>query len=322
MDGRMDGRTDGRTQRQSHGNTYGHMHGRVDMAIDGTVATITLHHPARRNAMTRAMWRSLRALVHSLNSSEIDSCSRNTGGAHGAIEAISSIDSAGPIQTENLHPLRCIIIRGEGAQFCAGGDISEYPSFRFDETSLRHFHEEEVAPALHALLACDVPLVAQIEGNCMGGGLEIAACCDIRVAGESALFGAPIAKLGMPMAPQELAIVLRAAGEATVREMLLEARLFSANQMHARGFVQRVVIDSAVASEALATAQRICVLSPLAARRNKQAFREFYQEKTFESAVDSAQAAIKNIVNTFDYADHAEHREGIDAFLNKRPARF
>ena len=303
-------------------HTHGHMQGRVDIAIDGAVATITLNNPVRRNAMTRAMWRSLKASADSLNSSEKDSCLRNGCGPHGDVGAVGSGDSVVPIQSQNLYSLRCVIIRGEGPQFCAGGDISEYPSFRFDEASLRHFHEEEVAPALHALLACDVPLVAQIEGNCLGGGLEIAACCDIRIAGENALFGAPIAKLGMPMAPQELAIVLRAAGEATVREMLIEARIFRANEMHARGFVQRVMADAAVASEAMETAQRICALSPLAARRNKQALRAFYKEEMLESAVDIAQAAIKNIVNTFDYAGHVEHREGIDAFMNKRAARF
>ena len=314
MSGRMDRRTDGQTD--------GFVEGQVDITIDGVVATITLNNPARRNAMTRAMWRSLKAIADSFISSENDSCLRNTGGVYGAIKEIDSMTSAGSIQPQNFHPLRCIIIRGEGAQFCAGGDISEYPSFRFNEASLRHFHEEEVAPALHALLACDLPILALIEGNCMGGGLEIAACCDIRVAGESALFGAPIARLGMPMAPQELAIVLHAAGEGTVREMLLEARTLSASQMHARGFVQRVVADAAVASEVKATAQRVCALSSLAARLNKQALRVLFQEKMPESAVDSAQAAIKNIVNTFNYANHAEHREGIDAFLNKRPARF
>ncbi|MCV4656485.1 enoyl-CoA hydratase-related protein, partial [Escherichia coli] len=74
----------------------------------------------------------------------------------------------------------------------------EFPSFRFDEAALREYHEGLIAPALHAMLACDVPIVAQIEGACVGGGLEIAACCDLRIAGASARFGAPIARLGFP----------------------------------------------------------------------------------------------------------------------------
>ncbi len=224
--------------------------------------------------------------------------------------------------------IRCIILRGEGSHFCAGGDISEYPEFRFNEASLRAFHEDDVAPALHALLACDVPTIAQIEGHCMGGGLEIAACCDIRIAGVGATFGAPIAKLGMPMAPQELAIVLRAAGEATVRAMLLEARVFSATQMASSGFVQHLLADSDVASQARAHALHMTQLSPQAARLNKQAIRQFYQSNSPVVQVFIDQAAIKNIVDAapvaapFAYAASAEHIEGITAFIEKRPAKF
>jgi enoyl-CoA hydratase len=175
------------------------------------------------------------------------------------------------------------------------------------------------------MLNCDVPLVAQIEGNCMGGGLEIAACCDIRIAGQSATFGAPIAKLGMPMAPQELAIVLRAAGEASVREMLLEARVLTAQHMLQRGFVQRVVANDEVAKEVLETTQRISALSPQAARLNKQALRQFYMANRPLDQQNMAQAAINNVANRGDpyaYASSAEHKEGITAFLQKRVPKF
>jgi enoyl-CoA hydratase len=277
----------------------------IDLSVDGAIATITLRNPARRNAITRAMWRELRAAAASLNCSENNSFSRTISLRHS--------------------PIRCVIIQGEAGHFCAGGDISEYPEFRFQEVSLRAFHEGDVAPALHALLACDVPLVAQIEGNCMGGGLEIAACCDIRIAGQGAIFGAPIAKLGMPMAPKELAIVLRAAGEATVREMLLEARSFSAEHMAQRGFVQRVVADDAVVAEAQATAQRISALSPQAARLNKQALRQILTQNMPMAQLNKEEVAtntVANAENPYAYAASAEHIEGITAFLQKRSATF
>jgi enoyl-CoA hydratase len=281
----------------------------IDLRLDGAIATITLRNPARRNAMTRAMWRELHGVAESLsglkNSSENNSCLRS--------------NSLG------YSPIKCVIVQGEAGHFCAGGDISEYPSFRFHEASLRAFHEDEVAPALHALLACDVPLIAQIEGNCMGGGLEIAACCDIRIAGQGATFGAPIAKLGMPMAMQELAIVLRAAGEATVREMLLEARIFNAEQMQQRGFVQRLVADDAVAAEVQATAQRMCALSPQAGRLNKQALRQFNMPYQHIASINKAQEATNTIAtenNPYAYANSAEHVEGITAFLEKRSPQF
>jgi enoyl-CoA hydratase len=277
----------------------------IDLQVDASVATVTLRNPPRRNAMTRAMWRDLRAVAASLNRSENDSYSCHI-----------------PLGNS---PIRCVIVKGEAGHFCAGGDISEYPEFRFNEASLRAFHEDDVAPALHALLACDIPLIAQIDGNCMGGGMEIAACCDIRIAGQGASFGAPIAKLGMPMAPQELAIMLRAAGEATVREMLLEARTYTAHDMQQRGFLQRVVDDSAVQDEVQKTATRISALSPQAARLNKQALRQFYAPNRPPAQQNIAQEATKSVApdaNPFAYAASAEHVEGITAFLEKRSPSF
>jgi enoyl-CoA hydratase len=259
---------------------------RVDVA--GQIATLVICHAARRNAMTREMWQALPSTLQKL-----------------------------PTDT------RCLIIRGEGDHFCAGGDISEYPSFRFEPGSLRAFHEDDVAPALDALLALDIPIVAMIAGHCMGGGVEIAACADIRIAGEGATFGAPIAKLGMPMAQRELAIVLRAAGEATVREMLLEARVFSAQEMKERGFIQRVMQGSELQQEAQQTAQRIAALAPQAARLNKQFLRQFYQESSPVAGIEYARSAMNFIVDDpYAYAASAEHREGVSAFLEKRSPHF
>ena len=253
------------------------MTGRVHLALLGQVAQVTLSHPGKFNAMSRAMWRELKTVFVSLQ---------------------SRVD------------VRCVIVVGEGGHFCAGGDIAEYPDFRFDEPALRGFHEDDVWGGLGAMLACDVPMLAQIEGNCMGAGVEMASCCDIRVASSGARFGAPIAKLGFPMAPREAALVAREAGAATAREMLLEAAVFDAGEMKARGFLNTVLPDGTLTSAVLARAQRICALSPQAARLNKQALR-------------AAQGApLSGDAGAYRYADSAEHREGIAAFLAKRPAVF
>jgi enoyl-CoA hydratase len=173
------------------------------------------------------------------------------------------------------------------------------------------------------LLALDIPIVAMIAGHCMGGGVEIAACADIRIAGQSATFGAPIAKLGMPMAQREMLIVLRAAGEATVREMLLEARVFSAQEMKERGFVQRLMPDAQLEREAHDTAARIAALSPQAARLNKQFLRQFFKENSPVALIEPARSATNLIVDDpYAYAESAEHIEGISAFLAKRTAQF
>lgn len=254
------------------------MSARIKFEQSAGVAHVTLSYPKRFNAMSRAMWRDLRTVFERI---------------------------------QCMTEVRCVLVTGEGAHFCAGGDISEYASFRFNEASLREFHEVEVWGALNAMLACDVPMVAQIDGNCMGAGVEIASCCDIRLAAESARFGAPIARLGFPMAPREAELVAREAGLATARQMLLEAAVFSAPDMLQRGFLSRVVADVDVSAVAQATVQRICELAPQAARLNKQTLRALNQDQ------------LPSLLATaYNYADSAEQREGISAFLEKRPPRF
>jgi len=253
---------------------------------DARVAVVTLCHRAKFNAMSRAMWRQLQAVFARIQSGD----------------------------------WRCVLLRGEGAHFCAGGDIAEYPSFRFATASLRAFHEDEVWGGLRAMLDCDVPIVAAIAGNCMGAGMEMASACDIRVAADDARFGAPIAKLGFPMAPREAQLVARVAGEATAREMLLEAAVLGAGEMKARGFLHRIEPPDELLPHAQERARRIAALAPRAARAHKQLFRALNEPSALSS---TASKAIENIVNgAYDYADSAEHREGIAAFLEKRPARF
>jgi enoyl-CoA hydratase len=161
---------------------------------------------------------------------------------------------------------------------------------------------------LQAILDCDVPVVASIAGACMGAGVEIASCCDIRLAAEGATFGAPIARLGFPMAPREAALVAAAAGAPTARELLLEAAVLDAAEMKSRGFLHQVVPDGGLAAQAQARCDRIMALAPGAARLNKQTLRALH--------------AGQPVPEAYDYAPGAEHREGITAFLEKRKPAF
>lgn len=244
------------------------------------VQRVRLSNPAKHNAISIAMWGELRTLFEGLQ-------------------------ALPPEQAP-----RCVLLCGEGGHFAAGADIEEFPRFRFDEAALRHYHEDIVAPALGALLACDIPLVAQIEGSCVGGGLEIAACCDLRIAGPQARFGVPIAKLGFPMAPGEVLVLGRVIAQTVLRELLLEARLLDAPAALARGLLHRVVDN--VEEDARSTAERIAALSPNAARLNKRTLRQ-----VAEAALTPEQRRLH-----FGYAGHPEHREGIAAFLAKRTPRF
>lgn len=254
------------------------MGGAVSLQCDGLVARVTLSHPGRFNAMSRTMWRELKSVFEHL-------------------------------QTRS--DIRAVLLCGQDGHFCAGGDISEYPDFRFDEAGLRAFHENDVWGGLSAMLACDLPVFAQIEGNCMGAGVEIASCCDIRLA-QSARFGAPIARLGFPMAPREAQLVAREAGLATAREMLLEAAVLDAVEMKARGFLQAVWPDADVAHQAWARAVHATQLAPQAARLNKQTLR----------CLSAQPIAPDLMLAAYRYADSTEHREGVGAFMAKRKPAF
>jgi enoyl-CoA hydratase len=250
-------------------------------AGDG-VAHVVLANPGKLNAIDIAMWRELRTLFETL-------------------QAEPAADAP-----------HAIVLGGAGGQFASGGDIHEFASFRFEPTRLHDFHEGIVAPALQALLECDIPLFAQIDGACIGGGLEIAACCDIRICGAASRFGAPIAKLGFPMAPAELALLARVAGPALLRELLLEARLIDAPRALQLGLVHAVVADADVAAQTLQRARAAAALAPQAARSNKRSLRAL--------AAGGPSPAQRRA--HFDYAASAEHREGVTAFIEKRPPRF
>ena len=260
------------------------MSGSVQFEAHGAdgVARVRLVNPAKRNAIDVAMWRELRRRFEDL-------------------QRMAATEAP-----------RAVIVGGADGQFAAGGDIAEFAQFRFDEARLHDFHESTVAPALAAMLDCDIPLVAQIDGACIGGGLEIAMCCDLRIAGESSRFGAPIAKLGFPMAPGELEKLAALIGAPVLREMLLEARLIDAPRAWQLGLVHAVVADADVASESQRRALRIAALAPQAARINKRTLRQIAR-----GGPTPAERRAH-----FAYADSADHREGIAAFLDKRAPTF
>lgn len=270
------------------------MPGCIDYRRDGAVAHVTLEHPGKFNAISRAMWRELRAVF---------------------------------LEIAQAPDLRCVWVRGADGHFCAGGDIAEYPSFRFTPQTLHDFHEHDVWGGLQAMLDCDVPILAQIEGNCMGAGLEIASCCDLRYAADTARFGAPIARLGFPMAPKEAALVADAVGATTARAMLLAAVVFDAPHMARHDFLTAVLPADALQPHCHSVVDTVLGLSPQAAKAHKRAFRASKQPG---AQVEYASVATHLIASqqqpdplqAYAYADHAEHREGITAFLAKRKPQF
>ena len=240
---------------------------------DGAIATVTLFNPEKLNALNALMWRRLRETMAEL-----------------------AADAS----------LRCVILRGEGAAFAAGGDLEEFKTARANVDLALAYHEA-VGEALAAIESCPHPTVAAILGPCVGGGLEIACACDLRIAGESARFGAPIMKLGFSMYPGELA------GPAVAKEILLEGRLLNAAEAYAKGLLTRVVADAAVRAEAAATAARIAAGAPLVARWHKQWIVRLLEDRPLTQEEKRA---------SFAFLDTQDYAEGLTAFLEKRPPRF
>ncbi len=209
----------------------------IEVSRAGPIATVVLNRPEKLNALTKSMWQALGA----------------------AIDALSADDA-----------LRCVILRGAGEKaFSPGNDIAEFATERANKAQAIDYGRIMHATA-SALAACRHPLVAQIHGICVGGGLEIAALCDLRICGESSRFGAPIKNLGLTMAYPEMAPLIRLAGPIVALEILLEGRIFGAAEAKEKRLVTRVVPDADVAAEARATAR--------AHRRRRAARRALAQE--------------------------------------------
>ncbi|KAB2925035.1 MAG: enoyl-CoA hydratase/isomerase family protein [Dechloromonas sp.] len=247
---------------------------------DGEIATLRLDNPGKLNAINLAMWQQLAAHMASIS------------------------NDAG---------IRCVVIRGAGDDaFAAGGDLEEFVSGRATLEQALHYHGQ-VAAALNAIADCPHPTVALIRGACIGGGLEIAGVCDLRIAGEGARFGAPINKLGFSMYPGEMEGLLKLAGPAVMKEILLEGRILTATEAYEKGLVTRVVPDAQVADEAYATARRIAAGAPLVAGWHKQWIRRLQSGKPLN---DEEKAASFAFLATEDY------KEGLTAFLEKRKPLF
>lgn len=204
---------------------------------DGPVATVTLNRPQKLNAMTKPMWQSLGAVMGELGDEDA---------------------------------LRCIVLRGAGGKsFSPGNDIAEFRTDRSNPAQAKAYGEI-LHRTLRAIGECRHPTVALIEGICVGGGLEIAGLCDIRICGESSRFGVPIKQLGLVMAYPEIAALQRLVGRSVALEILLEGRIFGAAEAKEKGLVTRVVPDDRVEDEAYAAAQRIAEGAPLVARWHKK----------------------------------------------------
>jgi enoyl-CoA hydratase/carnithine racemase len=247
---------------------------------DGAFATVVLNRPDKLNALTKPMWQRLGDVFIALDGDD---------------------------------SLRCIVLRGAGDKaFAPGNDIGEFEHERSNVEQARAYGAV-MARTIDAIGHCRHPVVAQIHGICVGGGLEIAGLADIRICGTSSRFGAPINRLGLVMAYAEIGALIHLAGEAVALEILLEGRVFNAQEALARGLVTRVVPDDRVAQEAAATAQRIAEGAPLAARWHKR-FAQRLRDATPLTAAE--------VDEGFACYGTEDFRIGVQAFLARAKPEF
>lgn len=256
------------------------MTGRVTVERDGVTATVVIDAPERLNALSQAMWQALGSSMRELSA------------------------DAG---------LRCVILRGAGkAAFAAGADIAEFPRVRADSVQGKAYGDL-IADTMRAVGECVHPTVARIHGACVGGGLEIALMCDLRICGRGSRFGIPVQRLGLTMGYGELEGLLAVVSPATALEILLEGRVFDAQAAKAKGLVHRVVDDSEVEAEVAACAARITAGAPLVARWHKRFIRRLREPRPLSPEERDEGYAC------FDSDDYAE---GVRAFLAARAPSF
>jgi enoyl-CoA hydratase/carnithine racemase len=252
----------------------------VLLVRESAIATVVLSNPERMNALSRPMWERIAAVFAELDADE---------------------------------SLRCVIVRGAGEQaFAAGADIAEFARERATVEQARAYGAV-IQRAMDAVAHCRHPTVAMIHGVCVGGGLELAATCDMRICGEASRFGVPVKNLGLVMAYGELKGLIDLVGRATALEIVLEGRVFGAQEAREKGLVNRVVPDAEVERETLAAAQRIADGAPLVHRWHKK----FARRLALAAPLSPAEYD-----ESFACFGTEDFRIGYQAFLDKRKPRF
>ena len=211
---------------------------------------------------------------------------------------------------------RCVLITGAPPSFSAGYDLTSIPSETFErdaEALVAHpFHD-----AMEALAAHPWPTVAAINGHCLGGGLELAITCDLRICTASAKLGMPPAKLGLVYGHTGLRKFLDTLGLARTKELFLTGRNYTAERAEQIGLVNEVIDDGPFEAAAVALAEGIAANAPLSMRGNKRAIEVLNSNPVLSDQQEGGLIALRE--SCFASEDL---REGISAFAEKRKPQW
>lgn len=256
---------------------------RIDATVRAGIATVVINQPDRRNAMSLAMWERLGEVVRRLDADP------------GA---------------------RVTILRGAGTiAFSAGADISEFETHRSTPEQALAYNRR-VSRTAELLIHYRKPLLAMIYGFCVGGGLEMALACDLRIAADSAVFGIPAARLGISYGHEDIKRLVDLVGPANARYIFLTADpRIPAERALRMGLVDELVPVERLEARTLELAEQIAANAPSSLLWAKQGIEDVLRDPSLASLPNSDQEAAQ-LFGTEDF------KEGVAAFLEKRPPRF
>ena len=252
--------------------------GEVRIVREGAVATILFDRPQARNAMTWQMYEGLAAACAEL-SADTD--------------------------------VRVTVLRGVGGKaFIAGTDIGQFQEFTSGEQGVAY--EAKMETYLAAIEALPMPTLAVVEGWAIGGGLAIAACCDLRIATPGTKFGVPIARtLGNCLSVANYARLVTALGQSRAKRMLLMAENVPAEDALAAGFVMEVVEPGALEQRIAEICERLSGNAPVTLRVTKEAMRRLQN-----AGIPDGEDLVRACYGSDDF------HEGVKAFVAKRPPQW
>ena len=248
--------------------------GAVHLERRGAVARVTFDRPAARNAMTMAMYGQLRAHLGSLAAEE---------------------------------GIRVVVLRGAGGAFVAGTDIAHFTGFTSADDGIAY--ERTMEEVVRTLETLPIPTLAVVEGAAVGGGLILAAACDVRVCTPDARFGMPIARtVGHGLSVANHARLVAHLGPARTKAMLFLADFLGADDARAAGFVHEVTDAGALDERVDALCRRIASHAPLTLQVTKEAVDRVLRRAHPE---DDDEELIRRVYGSRDF------RAGVRAFLDK-----
>jgi enoyl-CoA hydratase/carnithine racemase len=259
--------------------------GAVDKLLierDGAVGRIIFNNPARHNAVSLEMWQRLEGLL-----------------------ADCAADAS----------LRVLVIAGAGGKaFVSGADISKFESERASMEAVKIYNAQS-ARVYEALYNFPKPTIAKVQGYCIGGGVNVAVCCDLRIATEDATFGIPAARLGLGYGYPGVNRLAEIVGISRAMELFFTARQTSAEEAYDMGLVNRVVATGEIDAAVAEWTGMIADNAPLTVRTIKAVAREIGKP---ESRRDLARLD-RMVEECFASADYVEGRR---AFMEKRRPKF